>query len=43
MPSVYYYPGLPHVEFAETLQCDWREAGEERHEDIAVAARELPA
>ena len=30
MPSVYYYPGLPHVEFADTHQFDWREAVEER-------------
>ena len=43
MPNVYYYPGLPHVEFADTQQFDWREAVEERTEDIAEEARKLLA
>lgn len=43
MPSVYYYPGLPHVEFADTSDFAWREAVESRTEDIAEEARNLLA
>lgn len=43
MPNVYYYPGLPHVEFADTRQFEWREAVEARTEEIAEEARGLLA
>ena len=43
MPSVYYYPGLPHVEFADTKQFAWREAVGGKVEQIAEEARTLLA
>lgn len=41
MPSVYYSPGLPHVDFADTKQFAWQEAVEGKAEQIAEEARVL--
>ncbi|MDC0887115.1 aspartyl/asparaginyl beta-hydroxylase domain-containing protein [Altererythrobacter sp.] len=43
MPTAYFYPGLPHVEFADPRQFAWREAIEGATESIKEEAAKLSA